>query len=69
MRHLECADPEQTVDGIEVQTGGHCRGVGDLESELGLDQLSWLVVNCGVLIWLCSEVITLAGGALALKSK
>ena len=43
--------------------------MGDLESELGLDKLSWLMVHSVVFIWLCGEVITIAGGTLALKTK
>ena len=69
MRHLERAHPEQAVNGIEVQASFHCHGVGDLESELGLDELSWLMVHCVVLIRLCGEVIAFTGGTLTLKTK
>ena len=56
MRHLEGAHSEQAVDGIEVQAGRHGRAVGDLESELGLDDLSWLVVHAVVFIWVSGKV-------------
>ena len=69
MRHLEGAHPEQVVDGIEVQAGRQGRGVGDLEPELGLDDLSWLVIHAVVLIRICGEVQLLAGGTLASKKQ
>ena len=69
MGHLEGAHSEQAVDGIEVQTGRQGRGVGDLEPELGLDDLSRLVVHAVVLIRICGKVQLLAGGTLALKKQ
>ena len=66
MGHLEGAHSEQVVDRIEVQTGRQGRGVGDLEPELGLDDLSRLVVHAVVLIRICGKVQLLAGGTLAL---
>lgn len=56
VRHLEGAHSEQVVDGIEVQAGRQGRAVGDLEPELGLDNLPWLVEHTVVLIWICRKV-------------
>ena len=56
MRHLESTDSEQAVDGIEVQAGGQGRAVGDLESELGLYDLPWLVVHAVVFIGVCGKI-------------
>ena len=69
MRHFEGTNPEQAVDRIEVQAGRQGRGVGDLEPELGLDDLSRLVVHAVVLIRICGKVQLLAGGTLALKKQ
>ena len=69
MRHLEGTNPEEAVDGVEVKAGRQGRGVGDLESELGLNDLSRLVVHAVVLIRICGKVQLLAGGTLALKKQ
>ena len=58
--YLEGADPEQAVDGVDLQPRRHGRGVRDLEPELGLDDLARLVEGGVVLVRVNREVIILA---------
>ena len=65
--YLEGADPEQAVDGVDLQPRRHGRGVRDLEPELGLDDLTWLVEGGVVLVRVNREVIILAARSHAWK--